>query len=163
FFTVHITSGTTSATAGTSPVDNTATVTTSNDGSDSDSDSIDVRAAGIDVAKTADDPSVSAGDPIGFTITVTNPGPGTACAATVADSPVDNTAHVSTSNDGSADDTASVTVLGTQIAIEKTADDPSVSAGDPIGFTIKVTNPGPGNAYNVTVNDPLPSDAGTSF
>src|SRR5438093_9513345 len=32
-----------------------------------------------------------------------------------------------------------------------------------IGFTVKVTNPGPGKAYDVTVSDPLPSDAGTSF
>src|SRR5207249_915108 len=84
-FTVHITSGTTSATAATSPVDNTANVTTTNDGSDSASDSIEVRGAAIDIAKTADDPSVSAGDPIGFAITVTNSGAGTARNVTVSD------------------------------------------------------------------------------
>ena len=40
-------------------VDNTASVTTSNDGSDSDSASVDVRCAAIDVDKTADAASVS--------------------------------------------------------------------------------------------------------
>src|SRR5207249_4592337 len=84
-------------------------------------------------------------------------------AATAGTSPVDNSAHVSTSNDGSADASASVEVLGTQIAISKTADNASVSAGDQIGFTVKVTNPGPGKAYNVTVTDPVPADPGTSF
>src|SRR2546428_780122 len=67
---------TTSATAGSSPVDNTANVTTSNDGSDSASDSIVVLGAAIDIAKVADNSPVSAGAPIGFTITVTKKGAG---------------------------------------------------------------------------------------
>src|SRR5439155_175555 len=79
-----------------------------------------------------------------------------------------NTASGSSSNESSGnlgDDSssASVTVLCASIAITKTADASPVSAGDPIGFTITVTNSGPGNAYGVTVTDPLPSDAGTSF
>ena len=58
--------------------DNTAAVTTSNDGSDSDSASVDVLCADIDVDKTADAGSVVAGDDIGFTVTLTNVGPGEA-------------------------------------------------------------------------------------
>src|SRR5205823_1241614 len=215
---VHVTSPTTAQDCTT--ILNTASGSSSNEpsgslGNNSSSASVTVLCASIALTKVADASSVSAGDPIGFTITVTNSGAGvarnvtlndtlptdagtsfsidggtyggfTTCgisagvlscgpsdlasgdtytvhitspttSATVADSPVDNSAHVSTSNDGSADASDSVTVLGTSIAISKTADDPSVSAGDQIGFTIKVTNPGPGNAYGVTVTDPLPS------
>jgi uncharacterized repeat protein (TIGR01451 family) len=84
-FTVHISSPTTAGTAVDSPVDNTADVTTSNDGSDSASDEVEVLGAAIDVAKEADDPSVSAGDTIGFTITVTNNGAGVAKDVTLTD------------------------------------------------------------------------------
>jgi uncharacterized repeat protein (TIGR01451 family) len=214
---VHITSPTTSASCG--PVNNTADVTTSNDGSDSASDSIEVQCAAIDVAKEADDPSVSAGDTIGFTITVTNNGAGVAkdvtltdtlptdtgtswsidggtgaadcaiaagvltcdfgdmasgasftvhissptTAGTAVDSPVDNTADVTTSNDGSDSASDEVEVLGAAIDVAKEADDPSVSAGDTIGFTITVTNNGAGVAKDVTLTDTLPTDTGTSW
>src|SRR5204863_234633 len=84
-YTIHITSPTNAATALSSPVTNTANVTTSNDGSDSASDSIQVRATAIDIAKVADNPFVSAGDPVGFTITLTNNGQGTASAVAVDD------------------------------------------------------------------------------
>src|SRR4051812_2399445 len=217
--TVHITSPTTKATVADSPVVNTAHVTTTNDGSDDDTDQVVVLGASIDIEKVADAPSVSAGDAIGFLITVTSNGPGEAkgvtvtdpmptdagtswtinggtaaaqCAvtagtltcnlgdlasgqvrtvhitspttkATVADSPVVNTAHVTTTNDGSDDDTDQVVVLGASIDIEKVADAASVSAGDAIGFTITVTSNGPGEAKGVTVTDPMPTDAGTSW
>src|SRR3954454_4612161 len=217
--TVHITSPTTKATVADSPVVNTAHVTTTNDGSDDDTDQVVVLGASIDIEKVADAPSVSAGDAIGFLITVTSNGPGEAkgvtvtdpmptdagtswtinggtaaaqCAitagtltcnlgdlasgqvrtvhitspttkATVADSPVVNTAHVTTTNDGSDDDTDQVVVLGASIDIEKVADAPSVSAGDAIGFLITVTSNGPGEAKGVTVTDPMPTDAGTSW
>ena len=65
-YTVHVSSPTTAATAASSPVANTADVTTTNDGNDSASDSVEVLGAAIDVAKAADDASVSAGDAIGF-------------------------------------------------------------------------------------------------
>src|SRR5436305_10632835 len=39
----------------------------------------------------------------------------------------------------------------------------SVSAGDQIGFTITLTNSGAGIARNVTGNDTLPSNPGTSW
>jgi uncharacterized repeat protein (TIGR01451 family) len=42
------------------------------------------------------------------------------------------------------------------IAITKTADAPSVSAGTPIGFTVKVTSTGSATATSVALNDPLP-------
>src|SRR5438309_1144715 len=63
-YTVHISSPTTAGTATDSPVDNAASVTTSNDCRDSPPASIEVRGAAIDIAKVADNASVSAGDPI---------------------------------------------------------------------------------------------------
>ena len=41
--------------------------------------------------------------------------------------------------------------------IAKTADDTSVNAGDPIGFTVKITNTGAGDAYDTKVSDTLPA------
>jgi uncharacterized repeat protein (TIGR01451 family) len=49
------------------------------------------------------------------------------------------------------------------VSILKVADDPSVSAGDFIGFTITVTSDGTATALNVQVSDTLPTDAGTSW
>ena len=73
---VHIVSDTTAASCGV--YDNTASVTTGNDGSDSDSDSTEVLCAEIDVDKVADDDAVEAGGQIGFTVTISNNGAGTA-------------------------------------------------------------------------------------
>src|SRR5439155_347270 len=72
-------------------------------------------------------------------------------------------ANVTTTNDGS--DTASASVEGLAAAIDlvTSADNPSVSAGDAIGFTVSVTNNGTGIARNVALNDALPTDAGTSW
>src|SRR3954454_4527081 len=211
--TVHITSPTTKATVADSPVVNTAHVTTTNDGSDDDTDQVVVLGASIDIEKVADAPSVSAGDAIGFLITVTSNGPGEAkgvtvtdpmptdagtswtinggtaaaqCAitagtltcnlgdlasgqvrtvhitspttkATVADSPVVNTAHVTTTNDGSDDDTDQVVVLGASIQVVKTADNSPISAGDKASYTITVTNIGDGIARGATLSDTLPT------
>jgi uncharacterized repeat protein (TIGR01451 family) len=52
---------------------------------------------------------------------------------------------------------ASETVICPSLAITKHADDATVSAGDDIGFTVEVTNAGPGVATGVTVHDPLPA------
>ena len=46
------------------------------------------------------------------------------------------------------------------MSLTKTADAATVDAGDPIGFTVKVANGGPGTAKGVTLADPLP--AGTT-
>ena len=211
--TVHITSPTTKATVADSPVVNTAYVTTTNDGSDNDTDQVVVLGASIDIEKVADDASVSAGDKIGFLITVTSGGPGTAkgvqvsdplpadagtswsidggtaagscqiaagsltcdlgdlasgqvrtvhissptTKATVADSPVVNTAHVTTTNDGSDDDTDQVVVKGPDIVVDQNADNSPISAGDKAGFSITVSNTGDGIARDVTLTDTLPS------
>src|SRR5207247_5178 len=61
---IHITSPTTKDSCGT--VNNTAALTTSNDGSDQASASVTVLCAVIGLTKTADQGTVSAGDPIGF-------------------------------------------------------------------------------------------------
>src|SRR4029453_18310991 len=80
---VHITSPTTAATCGT--VDNTASVTTSNDGSDSDDASVTVQCPNVTVLKTGGDGPIDAGDTAAFTIVVTNEGPGTAHDVTLTD------------------------------------------------------------------------------
>ena len=94
-----------------------------------------------------------------YTVHVTSP----TTKATLADSPVSNTAVVNTTNDGSDEATASVAVLPGSIHVTKVADDASVSAQDAIGFTITVTSGGPGAAKGVVLTDTLPTDAGTSW
>jgi uncharacterized repeat protein (TIGR01451 family) len=70
---------------------------------------------------------------------------------------------VSTTNDGQGDASAYVCVLKPVIQIAKTADATSVNAGDQIGFTLTVTNPGAGDAYGVMVHDVLPNNAGLDW
>ena len=82
---VHISSPTTRGTLATTPVSNSATVTTTNDGTDTSSDKVDILAGSIKIAKDPDKDVVDAGDPIGFTITVTSTGPGTARGAVLTD------------------------------------------------------------------------------
>src|SRR5205814_1725970 len=76
---------------------------------------------------------------------------------------VDNTATVTTSNAGSGQHKPSVFGNCGQISISKLADAATVSAGDQIGFTITLTNSGAGIARNVTGNDTLPTNPGTSW
>ena len=60
--------------------------------------------------------------------------------------------------------TAGVTIQCPDLGITKVADDPStVTAGDDVGFTITVTNDGPGTALGATLNDPLPSGDGVNW
>ena len=59
-------------------MENTAAVTTANDGDDTDTAIVDVDCAAIDVDKTADAEEVTAGEPIGFTVTLANTGEGRA-------------------------------------------------------------------------------------
>ena len=47
--------------------------------------------------------------------------------------------------------------------ITKVADATTVNAGDAIGFTIGVSNSGPGTAAGVTLTDPLPGGSGVSW
>jgi len=81
--TVHVTSHTTSASCGT--YDNTASFTTTNDGTGNASASTTVDCPDVFVTKTADAPLVEGGDTIGFLITVGNNGPGTADGVTLTD------------------------------------------------------------------------------
>jgi uncharacterized repeat protein (TIGR01451 family) len=84
FITAHVTSPTTGNSCGT--YDNTASFTSTNNGSGSDSDSTTVNCPNLTLTKTADAASVSAGSPIGFTVTLANaPGAGTATGATISD------------------------------------------------------------------------------
>ena len=224
---VHITSPTTAATCGT--VDNSAAASSLNDGSPTVGPvAIVVNCPDLDVTKTADAASVSAGDPIGYTVTITNAGPGTATGVSLADSlpggnagafvhwdidpatgdpasfgiagadgaqvlslvgqPIslppgaslsvhvtaatsgsscasyDNTASLTSTNDGSPTaGPVTITVNCGDLAITKTADAPSVSAGTPIGYVITVTNNGAGTVFGLQVSDTLPTNGGLAW
>ena len=80
---VHIVSNTTADSCGV--YDNTAAVTTGNDGEDEASASTEVLCADIDVEKDADDAQVNAGDQIGFTVTLSNSGEGDATGLAFTD------------------------------------------------------------------------------
>ena len=199
-------------------VDNTGTVSATNEpssaqGNNSDDGDVTVKCADIEIAKTADAGTVSAGSPIGFTITVSNDGDGAATGVVMTDtlptnaglswtiesesgdvdptcaiaagvltcsvaslapgdsfsvhlvSPttsatcgtVNNTGNVSTTNDGTDSALASVIVQCPNISVLKVADADPINAGDPIGFTITVSNAGPGTAAGVTLTDTLPT------
>ena len=82
--TVHLTSPTTAATCG--EVVNSASATSSNDGSPSTGPvTITVDCPDVQVVKTADNGTISAGDTAAFTIVVTNNGPGVAKHVTLSD------------------------------------------------------------------------------
>ena len=77
-----------------------------------------------------------------------------------------NTASYTSTNGGSGSTASNPTVITVNcpvLAITKTPDNASVDAGDSIGFTIEVTNNGPGTAKNVTLNDPLPTTTGVGW
>lgn len=82
-YSIHIVSDTSIATD--DSVTNTASVTSTNAGSDEDADTITINKSAIDIVKTADDPEVEAGDTIGFLVTVTNNGAATATGVVVND------------------------------------------------------------------------------
>src|SRR5579884_2448275 len=208
-FSVHVSAQTSYAACTT--YDNTATASASNAPDAEDSASVTCAKPSLSVTKTADRASVDAGDAIGFTVTVSNGGPGTAKGVTLSDplpsgtaggwsvdaqtnsgqcsisagtlscAPVDlaagasfsvhvsaqtsyaacttydNTATASASNAPDAEDSASVTCAKPSLSVTKTADRASVYAGDAIGFTVTVSNGGPGTAKGVTLSDTLPS------
>jgi uncharacterized repeat protein (TIGR01451 family) len=80
---------------------------------------------------------------------------------------LDNTAVVSAANElqtklGNNHDSASIDVLCPNLSASKSADNGTVSAGQPVGFTITNGNSGAegtGTAHDVMLNDPLPAGA----
>ena len=78
-----------------------------------------------------------------------------------------NTATVAADNEGSDQtdnsDTATITVNCPNLTITKTADDASVNAGSDIGFTVTLSNAGPGSATGVSISDPLPGGTGVDW
>ncbi|HEX6867388.1 MAG TPA: hypothetical protein VF119_01220, partial [Candidatus Limnocylindrales bacterium] len=82
-FTVRVVSGTTAASCAVIP--NTASVSTTNDGTDSDGASVTVLCPDVTVVKSADDSPINAGDTAAYTITVSNAGPGAAKGVTLSD------------------------------------------------------------------------------
>src|SRR5207248_5188016 len=74
----------------------------------------------------------------------------------------DNTATAIAYNAPDAQGSASVTCLPTKLTLSKTADGASVSAGDPIGFSITIGNAGPSTAVGVILKDPLPGGTAAS-
>jgi uncharacterized repeat protein (TIGR01451 family)/fimbrial isopeptide formation D2 family protein len=232
---VRITSDTTGASC--TVYSNTAWLHASNHDSISASDSTEVLCPDLDIAKSADASPVDAGDPIGFSIVVSNDGEGTAknvtlddplpgslalgidwsvdavlingsavadpstyCSITgsapnqtlecsFGDMDEGDTAQVQVSSSTSAPDgcvtatlpneaTAdadnhaevraddSITIECPALAIEKTADDDVVSAGEQIGFWIEVSNSsdaGTGTAKDVTLEDELPGGDGIDW
>ena len=75
-YQLHVSAGTSFAAC--TEYDNQATASASNAPDAMGSDDITCEKPSLSVTKTADDASVNAGDPVGFTITVSNGGPGTA-------------------------------------------------------------------------------------
>jgi uncharacterized repeat protein (TIGR01451 family) len=210
---VHVTSATAFVSCAVYP--NTATAATTNGSSKEATATTTVQCPALQLTKQADADTVSAGSAIGFTIEVSNAGPGTATGVTVNDplpsgtginwsidpatpgcsilagtlacsfgnlgaessrsvhitSPTQFASCAEYPNDASAQATnhpvvqahATTTVECPALSITKTADAPSVNTGDPIGFTVTVSNAGPGTAVNVTLNDPLPTGKGVDW
>jgi uncharacterized repeat protein (TIGR01451 family) len=168
-----------------------------------------LNAQDLSVIKVASNATVNAGDPMEFTISVTNIGTADATNVIVTDvlpggfnwslaGPVSgfqisagvlsgivptlpvggsvtltvsalatsaglviNTATATADNESSNDlgnntSTASITIGSPDLAVSKTAVTPFASVGDPIEFSITVSNNGPGDAYNVSLTDQLP-------
>jgi uncharacterized repeat protein (TIGR01451 family) len=73
-----------------------------------------------------------------------------------------NTATLTATNSPQLQATDTTTVLCADVAITKTADHSApVNAGSSIGFTVEVTNAGPGDATGVVLNDALPAGSGS--
>ncbi len=208
---VHVTAATTSASCAT--YNNSASLVSTNDGSPTAGPiAITVNCGDLAITKTADAPSVSAGSPIGYVVTVTNNGAGAVTGLTVSDtlpttppglawsidaagsspgwtiaggvlgfgpaslaagasvhvhitSPttgatcgtVSNSATADSTNDGSpAVGPIAIVVNCPDLGLTKTADAASASAGDPIGYTLTISNTGQGNATGVELADSLP-------
>src|SRR5262249_58478778 len=87
----------------------------------------------------------------------------TSTTAATSSSHYYNTASYTTANHAIPTRPSSDLVNCPDVTITKTADAGQVNAGDPIGFTVTLTNSGAGAAYGVQINDPLPGGNGVSW
>ncbi|HXZ58073.1 MAG TPA: hypothetical protein VEG40_10850, partial [Gaiellaceae bacterium] len=214
----HVVSATTPSSCGT--YDNTASFT-ANTESGSASASTTVNCPSLAISKSADAASVSAGQQIGYTVTLANSGAGSASGLAITDSlpagsgvswsldaansssgwsvsgtppsqslvyspttlaagtsthahvvsattsasckAYANTAAYLSGNGGSGQAQATTTVNCPSLAIAKSADAASVSAGSQIGYTVTLNNSGAGTASGLSVSDPLPAGSGVSW
>ena len=218
---VHVTAATSSTSCAT--YDNSASVTSTNDGNPTAGPvTITVNCGDLAITKVADAASVSAGTPIGYTLTISNTGAGTVAGVSLTDSlpggnaatavhwvidpatgdpasfglsgadgsqvlslagqpitlgpapasrstsrrPASSTScgrlrqhghGLSSTNDGNPSvGPVPITVNCAALQLAKTFDAASVSAGDPIGYTLTISNTGAGTATGVNLTDSLP-------
>jgi uncharacterized repeat protein (TIGR01451 family) len=132
-FTIHISGDTTAANCGT--VDNTASVTTGNDGSDEASASVDVLCPDVKVVKDAVNTPISVGQDLVYSITTSNIGDGVAYDVVLKDT-------LPAGFDWTVDDT----------------DDCSITAGV---LTCDLGDIAPGGSVKVTLTAPTSADPET--
>ncbi len=95
-----------------------------------------------------------------FTVHVTSPTSGaTGCTETT----YNNTATVVADNNPEVQASASTTVNCPGLSVLKTADTPTVNAGEQVGFGITVTSTGPGEILNASLTDALPMGPGFNW
>src|SRR5205814_958748 len=88
----------------------------------------------------------------------------TAATSVSACASMDNTATANATNAVSVSDPGHIGCQTPVLAIAKTPDSGTITAGDTATFTIVVTNLGPGTATGVTlVDDPLPAGGGVTW
>ena len=114
--------------------------------------------ADLSVSKVDNLDPVVAGNQLTYTITVTNAGPDDALDVLVTDTLSAGVTFDSTS--GCANDPGGVPPLA-DLSLTKVDDIDPVVAGDPLSYTVTVSNAGPHEATNVVVSDTLP--AGVTF
>jgi uncharacterized repeat protein (TIGR01451 family) len=74
-----------------------------------------------------------------------------------------NTATASGSNVITVNNSADITCQTPVLAIVKTPDNGTITAGETATFTVVVTNNGPGTVNGVTLTDPLPPGGGVNW
>ena len=94
-----------------------------------------------------------------FTVVVSSP----TTTATLATSPITNTATADASNATEVTDTDEALLAPAVLEIDKVADAGTVDAGESIGYSIVVTNSGSGDAYDVVMTDSLPVVDGVTW
>jgi fimbrial isopeptide formation D2 family protein/uncharacterized repeat protein (TIGR01451 family) len=138
-------------------------ITVTNDGPGIARDVVidDTLPAGLTWTDDSDDCTVTGGNVLhcevgdlgvddSFTVNVSAPTTVETCGA------LPNTATADASNHGQVSDPGLITCQLPNIEVAKTADEGPFSAGEEIGFTVTISNLGPGVAYDVEASDTLP-------